>query len=411
MFATIISIFLSIFILFNPIHTDSTIFLTETGLGLLIIATALLFLQAIAYTVSWTPLLKSEQNFTPHILGMWRKDRHIQYVWGWLVLFVFITIAIVYDLWYSNFFNKNVLLAIWVVFLGISFDVFHHFLRRITAYLNPFETVKILFEEGRRCIKNDDDVALCDWDDALTEIGVKAVQRSSPSLANDSVNYIQKLTENYLESSKSIAHDETDSKVGYTLFYIFQRLEFLFDRALKANLEPTCSHIITALGKIVVYCAKYDMTMTVHPLYVYGKLVKKAQDHGMQDLPVKATITLLEVSKLILSEVDITYANLQETFFSIIRHLEEIAQETFRHDKSVSIKLLTQPFLDLKALFSSEKMAQHQDSSVILLDIGRVLNEFATLELVMKTMPPIPQVEEPPAESQGDVSPPEKPEA
>lgn len=396
MFATIISAIISIFLIFSPIRGDG--FLTPLGVGLASIAVGLLFLQGIIYALSWSSLLKAEQNFTPHILEMWRKDRHIQYIWGWLAIFTFLTLGIVYDLWYSSYFNKNFLLALWVLLFGLSLDVFHHFLRRITEYLNPFDTTRILYTEGLRCIKNDREAELCDWDDALTEIGIKAVHRSSPSLANDSVNYIQKLTQNFLESSKSIAHTETDSKVGFTLFYIFQRLELLFDKALKANLEPTCSHIITALGKIVVNSAKYDMTMTVHPLFILGKLVKKAQDQDMQDISVKATITLLEVSKMILSEIDITYANLQETFLSIIHQLEEIAKETFRKDKTISIKLLTQPFQELKALFSSEKMAQHQDSSVILTDIGRVLNEFATLELVMKTMPPIPQVEEPPAE-------------
>lgn len=49
----------------------------------------------------------------------------------------------------------------------------------------------------------------------------------------------------------------------------------------------------------------------------------------MPEIGVKASLTLLEVSKSIIEEVDYTYADLKDPFFSIINGLEEIARDTF----------------------------------------------------------------------------------
>jgi hypothetical protein len=144
------------------------------------------------------------------------------------------------------------------------------------------------------------------------------------------------------------------------------------------------------MSKMVVYSAKYDMTMTSHPLYFINKFIKEAQNAHMPDISIKVSLALVEVARVIGTELDITYVNIQETFFSIISQLEEIAKESFRHDKSTSIKILKQPFRDLKELFNTEKLAKHQDAPVIVADIDRVLGEFDALELVMKTIPPIP---------------------
>ena len=53
-----------------------------------------------------------------------------------------------------------------------------------------------------------------------------------------------------------------------------------------------------------------------------------------------------------------------------------------------------QPFKDLRALFQSEKAKDHQDTPVILQNIDRVLGEFEALQMVMSTIPPIPNISE-----------------
>ena len=81
----------------------------------------------------------------------------------------------------------------------------------------------------------------------------------------------------------------------------------------------------------------------------------------------------------------------------LITQLHEITKEAFKQDKSINISMLTQPFRDMKAFFASEKLAQHQDTPVIVDRINQVIGEFDALEVILKTLPPIPQIsEEPP---------------
>ena len=93
-------------------------------------------------------------------------------------------------------------------------------------------------------------------------------------------------------------------------------------------------------------------------------------------------------------EIDIQYLEIKEVFLSIILYMHEIAKETFRQDKESNLKLLAQPFRDLKATFKKEPLVGHQDTPVIDRMINSILEEFAALESVMTTMPPLPAEKE-----------------
>jgi len=217
------------------------------------------------------------------------------------------------------------------------------------------------------------------------------------------MSLVGELAKTFLQSSKSISHHEQDAqmeefgitdKVSFTLLYLFQRVELTYYKAVEKKIEPTCSHILNVLGKIVVYAAQYDLSMASYPLHTIGKLAKHAQENGLPGIGDIATCTLLEVGNMIVTQVDVTYGNLKDPFFSLTAQLDLIAKEMFRQNKGINFKILTQPFHDLKKIVTSEKVASHQDIPIILQDIDRVIGEYATLEQVMKTLPPIPEVEE-----------------
>jgi hypothetical protein len=125
-----------------------------------------------------------------------------------------------------------------------------------------------------------------------------------------------------------------------------------------------------------------------------GKLAKRAQDEGLEETALKASCILSEVAKAIMNDVDIKYLEIKDSYLSIINGLEVLAKGTFKRDKSTNISFLMQPFKDLKELFQSEKARDHQDTPVIMQNIDRVLGEFEALQLVMSTIPPIPQISE-----------------
>lgn len=159
-------------------------------------------------------------------------------------------------------------------------------------------------------------------------------------------------------------------------------------KANELRIEPIASALVSAMGKISISAAGYDLSLMSYPLHFLGKFALAAMEQDLGDAGERASCVLVEVAREVVEKVDLTYAELQEPFFTLIGQLENIAKEIFRKDKSVSFRILTQPFDDLKALFRSEKMVAHQDTPIIIGDIDRVLDEFTQLETVMKTIPP-----------------------
>lgn len=402
MTGTVASLIIALLLVFYP-GTEVKQNMELFGIVAIIVGTLFLFIQSISLALAWSPLQKAEQNITPRIIDRFNHDTHLRYINFWLALFPIFSYFAAIDAIFFSFIKKSILIAIWVLLLGISIDCLHHLFKRILAYLNPFAAVKMFSQTAMKDIQNDREIELCDCIDALSEIAIKALDRTNTSLCTLSLNENQMLIRHFLQSSKSISHPAQDKdttelgitdKVSYTLFYLFQRLEVINDRALEKKLETICTTLITILGKISIDAAKYDLSMTSYPLFFLNKFAKRALERDFPEVGTKATFVLLEVSKIIVTEIDVTYGDLKDPFLAIINHLEEIAKETFRKNKSINLNILTQPFKDLKELFDNPKVASHQDQPVIVQDLDRVLGEFAALEAVMMAMPPIPKVSE-----------------
>ncbi len=399
----LLSIIFAIFLLFNPLAQTDTIHSNILGATLIVVSTLLFMLFCVSIVLSFNPLQKTEQNSTPHLFGLLKKDKYLLGIYYWSVIFTLLSYFLAIDAMFLNLLQKNQLLALWIFGFGITVDVYYSLLRRIMAYLNPFDNVLLFTKMATESIQNDKELDLCDAIDSLSEIAVKSINNMGPTLSNQSLQEMQIIAKNFLSSSKSIGHVEADiqsqalgikDRISYTLFYMFDRINFINDEALMKRLEQVVTTVITVLGKIAIHCAKFDLSLAGYPVHFLSRNAKAALDKGMSEIGLKASITLLEVSKTIIDEVDTTYADLKDPFFSITAGLEEIAKATFLHDKSINLKILTQPFRDLKELFKNPKVVSHQDTPIIIQNIDRVLGEYDSLELVMKTIPPIPQIPE-----------------
>lgn len=403
MIGTILSMIAAIFLLFNPLPQNGLPGENILGALLMSVATTILVLFFLTIVLSFNPLAKIEQHTTPRLLNLLKKDKHLMGSYCWIMLFVLLSFLLAFDAIFFNSLQKNHLLALWVFIFGVSIDIYHNLLKRLISYLNPFDNVLLFRDMAQDSIQNDKELDLCDAIDSLTEIAVKAEQKMGTSLCNQVLQEMQLIVKNFLSSSKSIGHVEADiqskalgikDRISYTLFYVFDRITLINDEALLNRLEQVVSTVITVLGKIAIHCARFDLTLVSYPVHFLSRNAKAALNKGMSEIGVKASMTLFEVSKTIIEEVDYTYADLKDPFFSINNGLEEIAKETFLQDKSTNLKILTQPFRDLKELFQNPKVINHQDTPAILLNIDRVLGEYDSLELVMRTIPPIPDIPE-----------------
>lgn len=382
---------------FTPVPIDfndqliSTIMLTG--------GTAILLAAVYLNTNILIPFEKLEQNLIPNLMELIRRDKILGL--GRLYLFLFPLISYIcvgFVDRIKDVIHQDWFFLAWIVLFGLCIDTIRDSWHRIVNFLNPSRLVTHISQEAINAIRNDQDTLLWNNIDSLTEIGLTSVGKSKLALSTQTLKSFPPIVEAYLDSAKSISHtyhDLADSKgsgkdeASYAIFYLLQRLEVIHDRALRDRLETVSRQMIMSLGKIIVQCAKYDLSMVAFPTHFLTKFGLKAQQHHFDEVAVLTTSTLLEIAKTILTEIDLTYMELQEPFQSIINGLDAIAKATFKKRKDTSIKALVQPLVDLKEMFQTEKMANHRDTPVIVGEINKSLEEFTILEQVMQTMPPI----------------------
>lgn len=401
MIGTLFSIVIALLLYLYPLPEKLEVNYSLIGTILFIVASLFVINQTALTVYAWAPLQKMEQNLTPRVFAIFKKDRNLRITNLFLLLFLLFTYLVVVDLFLFEFFGKKQMLILWTLMFGVAIDMLHHHLRRVMDFLDPYHVVEFLSNSALHCAKTSKEGELCDWIDTLTETSIKGLEHHSFSLSILAVDKLRLVTENYLEIAKRISYHEGESAgkfggsdhISYMLFYLFQRMELIFDKAVEGRNEPACSNLIATLGKIIIYCAKYDITLAGHPLYYCGRFVKKAQHRELNEVGNRGVVTLLEVAKVIIKDVDLQYVEIKDTFIDLVNTMHGIAKDTFRKDKSINIPLLMQPFSTLKEFFRNGKIADHQDTPSIIASIDNVLVEFSSLEEVMRSMPPIPEMQ------------------
>lgn len=396
MYITIISLVLAFFLFF--LSAEALPFeINGTFLSIIftVVGAALLLISPLIQLLALGPIQKAEEKLLPRLTELYRKDRVLFFGQLFLVLFSFVSFILAMMV----IPHSKVILAFWIIGLGLSLDFIRDSTRRIYNLLNPFYAVDVYTNQAKKAITGESDETLWKWIDAISEVAVRAAEKSKTALSMQALNSLPPLLRIFFTSSKSVTHAVADQDVkketgrdetSYTLLYTLQWVELIHEKALRSHLETVCIQVMTALGKITYYSATCDLSLVVFPAHTMGRCALKAQRHGLEGVAEMAISTLLEVSKAILTDIDVTYSELQEPFRAIIGDLDSLSKAMFKKDKTINIKVLSQPFKDLKALFETEKMAQHRDTPVIVAEINRVLAEFDALDQVLRTMPPLP---------------------
>lgn len=351
------------------------------------------------------PLEYLEQKLIPNLTKLVRYDLTLRIGRAFLFLFSLISylcVAIISHMHNINY--QDWFFLVWLVFFGISLDVFLDSWRRLLNLLNPSFLVSHISKEAIKSIQNDNQNSLLNDLDSLAEVGLCSVEKSKLALSTQTLQTFPPIINVFFDSSKSIGHISRDinnqktsleggDEANFIIFYLLQRLELINDKALHGRQETVCRQMVMTMGKIVVNCAKFDLSMVSFPTHFLTKFGLKALQHHFDEVTVLTTSTLLELAKTILMEMDISYAELQGPFQSIINGLAAIARATFKKHKDTNIKVMAQPLIDLKILFQTEKMSQHRDTPTIIKQIDNILEEFNVLEQVLQTIPSIPGIE------------------
>lgn len=343
-----------------------------------------------------TPLLRMEEKLIPGTYELFRTDKTIKTLNGLLLVLLTSWIFALLSWPYLKEGFNAYLIMVSIFTLGVSIDLFYSLMQKMFAYLNPTEVLRILNDRAEESVVEGKEEEVCDALDSLSVVALKAITRNSTSMCNEALQKASALTRKYLESSAERSYKTVENssamngeeKTQFVLFYLFDRLEMIYKKAAEQNFESICSSIMTLLGKLALHAAEYKVSFAVHPIQRLGQLSLEATEQKNSNLALKGTCTLVEISKAIAMNVNDDLPEFPEPHLSIIAYLDRLGKETFRKDKSTNIKLLTYPFMDLKAFFQTEKLKDQPSVAPILRDLDRLIIEWDTLESVMRTMPP-----------------------
>lgn len=400
MLITLFAVALSFFLHhFFPDHTFSSPYLPFILMG----GGGLIFLASLFLNISVMGSAQNlEQKLIPHLMENIRNDKPLFI--SRFILFTFVLLSFGAALLTSHLAAVNQLFfKCWFIAFAVTLDILNDVWKRSLRFLSPSFLVEHIAANAKAAIRNDKDNELWESLDNLSEIGLRSTQKSKLALSHKVIQNYPEIMKIFFEASKSIGHIQKNDFVkkkngvdeaSFAIFYLLQRMELLYDTALKLRLETVCRQIIISLGKIISYCSSYDISTATFPVHFLVKFGLKGLQHHFGEIGVLTTSTLLEISKHATQDVDLTYEELQAPFRAIINGLDALAKQSFKQDKTKPLKGLVYPLIELKNLFETEKMKGHRDTPIIIASIDQVIAEFQALQSIMQTIPSIPEEED-----------------
>lgn len=367
MIFTILSIGLALFQFFGK----------ETFLPLpaLFLSSMLFSLATIYYLFSFSLIQKMEKNSVSGVVALFRKETLIQGA------FFYFSLLLLFSLFLIN----PLLFAIWISLFGIGIDLLLLLLRLLPCYLDPFSLIDRFVKEAQAAAKAEAYNPLCSLIDRVSEMAFRSLGRGALSLASQSIEGLQQIASSFLSFFKQ----ESSQMTQYVLFFLFQRMEELNQRAAKEKKEGICMTIASSLGKTALEASKKEFSLATIPLSFLGKCGELAFQELGEDVGIKLSCIHLESARALIQQSNSLTIDLQTPLLTLLSHLETLTQKMFQKNKSIDLKILTKPFHDLKEILNRPEIAEHSDLSVILQNIERILGEYASLEVALRTIPSI----------------------
>ncbi len=293
-----------------------------------------------------------------------------------LSFYFFLSIVLATGFTPSKLLNLHACFAIWLLLLGINFDLFYRFVKTLTTYTNPHAFLGVLEKKAAKSHIAD----LCHCYDAALEIAFKALVKNSLALSSEALYTLRLMSTNYLKTVKSPSEEAL-----YPLYYLDERILSFQEKALQNGFEALSNQVLSLLGHEVA--SAYNLSQ--EPVQAMGKCGLMALQKNLPSVAEKTMYSLQKLAHVLLQDAPFERVSLKDVFVAIIVEMDQIAKETFKKDKTVSIPLLTHPLRELKNFLEQPGFANMQDKDWILREINRVLGEFATLEQVLRSIPPL----------------------
>lgn len=252
---------------------------------------------------------------------------------------------------------------------------------------NPYHLLVGYEEQANNAILEKNEAELCGWIESVHEVALKSLNIGSTPLTVAALGSELQIGRQFLTE----AHTLDLQKIGYVMFFLFQRLESLFDKALGEMQEPVCSQINTTFGKLALHSINTHPSFAGYSVTYAGKLAVKAVKAGLREVGIKTGLMLIELTKSIVNEVSLDEYDLKEPLLGVVKNLEEISKELYRQEKATPLEIIREPLLLLKTVLVGSKSSEHPTVVLAIADTDRVLAEFQALEVILNTIPPIPE--------------------
>ena len=346
----------------------------------LITAAVTSLLIGLTHCLFYLGLQQAESNLTPRVINLFRTDQKRLWASRGLVLFALVSVIFA---GFTELSYRLTLVSIWIVGLGAAFDLAWFTFRRWASYLDPIHVIDEYVKQAEKAIASDNPTEITIWWEALTEIGLKGISDTNYAIARTAINQLQG-TAALLWTVQDKEKEQTSNAL---LFHLLEQLDFLCEQAIERNIAPIIDMILTAYAKIALVVQRCDSRLFDLPLHKVAELASNAQIDGDYRLLTRASIAMQQLAKQLADDEANATTDLRAPLFSVVAHLEEIAQNEFRENKSCDIDFLVEPFEGLKAFFEAPRFNDRPGIDLVKVDLNRIIGDFQALRLVMAKLP------------------------
>lgn len=315
---------------------------------------------------SYPALQRLESDVVPGAIRKLVEDQSLRICGGILALFPLVAL---FFATFSLNWNPAWVLAGFVLSLGISIDASIFLLLCLAKLLDPQSLLESNSSTSTR--------ELIERLEFLGDVGERASLEGNAHLARHAVTEIVALF------SKNSQKSEYEVILACTL----ERLDLIQRAAIAKRQQALLCHLISLYAALSEEVAKERLRNATHPLHHLGVSARSAMEKDMPEVAVKASLALVQLGGRIIQRIDPSKVSLQEFYISIVSHLEDIAKETFRKDKSISPDILAHPFREIRKLFEEDSLIDREDVQTILKAIQRILDDFAALSSIVQHLP------------------------
>lgn len=392
MIGTILSLITAIFFAFHIYGAGG--WLPSFGNPFFVVSSLTLLIAGfLGSFLSWQSIVRTQQKVMAAAQEFFFKDNLLRLAMGYLFALVLFSLYMTLAVPIAGAVATATMIYIWFVTFGIGFDVLRWYVRRCYSYSNVEFLVQKVNHELERAVTSKDETKAFQLIEMAIETCASAMRKGQIGFATSSLSLVQQLVETYVKQAARIEVMQLEKsgptfldKVNFICIFVSERLEWVFEIALKEDMQPLCDNLISQYGKLGVFFARHYPQAATLPISFLMKCAKLAQEKGESEVVTRAALTLSETCKAFLAVTKERNESIRELSIGTLNSLEKLVKMIFKKSKEINPILLMQPFAEIGEFIGSDQMKSFPDRDIILNEIRRILMEFQSLQIVKQNM-------------------------